>query len=237
MEVTEVSDDTPTLTEKTITCRKAQAFVQASIEAAMDQPNFTEEVARLFADAKAELEAVKFVSGAAATNEPIGLIAAVAAVTTSRVAPTTAEVFGAVDVYKVIEALPPRHRSRAQWQLELSTLNQIHRFWNPSGSEPPLLSGNQLLNRTWNLNASMDPYSGVSGAETASNFILLLGDHSKYLILDRVGMGIEYLAPGHLVNTANNLPDGRVGWYAWWRVGADTLDVNAFRLLSIPTVG
>lgn len=236
-EVAEVSDDTPTLTEKEITCRKAQAFVQASIEAAMDQPNFTEEVARLFADAKAELEAVKFVNGAAATNEPIGLVAAVAAITASRVAPTTAETFGAVDVYKVLEALPPRHRARAQWQLELSTLNKIHRFWNPTGTEPPLLVGNQLLNRTWNLNASMDPYSDLSPATTDSNYLLLLGDHSKYIILDRVGLGIEYLPPGHIVNTANNLPDGRVGWYAWWRVGADVLDVNAFRLLSVPTVG
>lgn len=236
-ELAEVSDDTPTLAEKTITVRMARAFVQASVEAAMDQPDFTSEVARLFTDAKAQLEAANFVNGAAASNQPIGLVAAVAAITTSRVAPTTAETFGAVDVYKVIEALPPRHRAAAQWQLELSTLNKIHRFWNPTGSEPPLLAGNQLLNRTWNLNASMDPYSDLNAATTDSNYLLLLGDHSKYIILDRIGMGIEYLAPGHLVNTANNLPDGRVGWFAYWRVGADALDTGAFRLLSIPTTG
>lgn len=234
-EVTEVSDDPPTLASKTITCRKAQAFILASIEAAMDQPDFTEEVGRLFADAKAELESLKFVSGAAATYEPIGLVAAVAATASAVVSPTTAEVFGAIDVYRTLEALPPRHRARAQWQLELNTLNTIHRFWNPTGSEPPLLNGNQLLNRTWNLNARMDPASGISGAETASNYVLIVGDYQKYIMLDRVGMSVE-LVP-HLFNTTTNLPDGRRGFYAWWRVGADSLDRLAFRLLSIPTAG
>lgn len=77
-ELTEVSDDTPTLAEPEITCRKAQAFVQASIEAAMDQPDFSAEVAMMFADAKARLEGDMFIRGVAGSNQPIGIETALA---------------------------------------------------------------------------------------------------------------------------------------------------------------
>ncbi len=65
--------------------------------------------------------------------------------------------------------------------------------------------------------------------------MLLVGDFSQYVITDRVGMFIEFLRPGHLLNTANNLPDGRVGAYAFWRVGADSLVDGAFRMLDVAT--
>jgi predicted phage gp36 major capsid-like protein len=38
-----------------------------------------------------------------------------------------------------------------------------------------------------------------------------------------------------LQNTANSLPDGRVGWYGFWRVGADALIDVAFRVMNIAT--
>jgi hypothetical protein len=48
-ELAEVSDDTFSETEVTITTRKAQGFIQASIETWMDQPDFSSEVVRLTA--------------------------------------------------------------------------------------------------------------------------------------------------------------------------------------------
>jgi predicted phage gp36 major capsid-like protein len=44
---------------------------------------------------------------------------------------------------------------------------------------------------------------------------------------------IEYIP--HLFNTANNLPDGRRGWYMYWRTGADSINDTAFRLLQDKT--
>jgi len=38
-----------------------------------------------------------------------------------------------------------------------------------------------------------------------------------------------------LFNTANNLPDGRVGWYMRWRNGSDSVNDLAFRLLQDKT--
>ena len=79
-------------------------------------------------------------------------------------------------MYGLIEALPPRFRNRARWQLELSTRNFIYRLWNPSGSEPPLIEGENLVGSPYVLNSSVDPYSSVDDTATASNMVLFVGD-------------------------------------------------------------
>ena len=53
-------------------------------------------------------------------------------------------------------------------------------------------------------------------------------------ILDRVGMSVTFIPPGHLKG-ASGRPDGRVGWYAYWRVGGESLVDEAFRVLDIAT--
>ena len=121
-ELTETSDDTTPLVEVEIDVEKAQAFVQASIEAAMDQPDFASiEVPRLMADAKARLEADKFVNGTG-TNEPYGIWTQLGG-TASELSPATVEVFAAADVYTTAEGLPAAWQSNAAFQAELSTLN------------------------------------------------------------------------------------------------------------------
>ena len=46
-------------------------------------------------------------------------------------------------------------------------------------------------------------------------------------------MSVEFVP--HLFNTTSNLPDGRRGWYAYWRVGGEPLSVVAFRVMNIVT--
>ncbi len=234
-ELVEVSDDTPSLVEPTITCQKAQAFVQASVEAAMDQPDISEEVARMFGDARARLEGANFIAGVAGSNQPIGIETALDG-GASEVAPATAEVFAAADVYGLIEALPPRYRANARWMAELSTLNQIDQFETGNGAKlfPEVgASDPVILRRGVAENSNVDAFSDVNVAATADNFILYVGDWSNYVILDRVGMSIELIP--HLLNTANNLPDGRRGWYSFWRVGADSINDDGFRVLNLAT--
>ena len=64
------------------------------------------------------------------------------------------------------------------------------------------------------------------------NFILFVGNWSRYVIVDRVGMSVELIP--HLFGD-NNRPTGQRGLYAWMRTGAESVDDNAFRVLSIPT--
>ena len=129
-EAAEVSDDTPALTGTTITCQKAQAMAVASVEAFEDQPNFAGELAYMIGDAKDVLEGLKFIKGVAGSNEPIGVETSIDG-GAYEIDPDAAEVFDPDEVYKVVGTLSPRFRQNATWQLELSTLNVIKRFFNP----------------------------------------------------------------------------------------------------------
>jgi hypothetical protein len=63
-EAGEVSDDTPTLAQPAITAWKAQGFVPFSIEIDQDWTGFEAEMRREFADARDNLEATAFATGA-----------------------------------------------------------------------------------------------------------------------------------------------------------------------------
>ncbi|MFP5256079.1 MAG: phage major capsid protein [Acidimicrobiia bacterium] len=228
-ELAEVSDDTFTETEVTVTTEKAQGWIEASIEAAMDQPNFDAEVAKIIADGKARLEAAKWITGSG-TNEPNGIETSLVATEVD----AAGEALAADDVYGLLEALPPRFRQNARWQLELSTLNFIARLYNPSGTEPPLIEGGMLLRRPYVENSNIDPYSAVNAAATADNRVLFIGDWSNFVILDRVGLSVHFVGPG-VLRGANDRPDGRVGWYAYWRTGSKVLTTSAFRMLNVAT--
>jgi HK97 family phage major capsid protein len=63
---------------------------------------------------------------------------------------------------------------------------------------------------------------------------IVFGDFQNYVIVDKPGsFAVEYIP--QMFNTANNLPDGRRGWYAYWRTGADVVVDTAFRLLQDKT--
>jgi len=190
------------------------------------------EVAKIIADGKSNLEGAQFVNGTG-SDAPKGIRVALAGGASEINA--AGEALVADDVYGLLEALPPRFRNQAAWQMELSTANFIHRLYNPSGSEPALIEGQNMLKLPYRLNSSIDPYSDVDDTATANNYVLTVGDWSKFVILDRVGMSVNFISPGHILNTANNLPDGRVGWYAYWRTGSDILTASAFRMLDVAT--
>ena len=235
-ELAEVSDDTPTESEVTIEVHKAQGWIQASIEAAVDQDGFPREIAKIIADGKSRLEAAAFVTGTG-TNQPTGISPELLG-GSSEVSPATAEVFAAADVYAVIEALPPRFRARAQLMAELSTINAVDQFETASGAK--LFDGlnsssPRLLRRRLAENSSADAHSAIDVGATADNLILYVGDWENYVILDRVGMSVTYIPPGHLKG-ASGRPDGRVGWYAYWRVGGESLVDEAFRVLNVATM-
>ena len=233
-EAAEVSDDAPTLAGPTITTRMARAFVPFSIEIGMDWANMEADIRSMFQDAKDDLETTVFTTGAAGSNQPIGIVTALDG-GSSEVAPATAEVFAVADLYALDEALPPRYRQRASWMANRAIYNDIRQFgtsdshalWERLGAGMPP----QLLGYNAYENSGMD--NGFNAAATADNFLLILGDFRYYYIIDRVGMNVE-LVP-HLFATANNLPSGQRGLFAYWRVGADSVNDGAFRMLNVAT--
>lgn len=72
----------------------------------------------------------------------------------------------------------------------------------------------------------------INAAATANNYVLLYGDFTNFVIVDRIGTTLE-LVP-HLFG-ANQRPTGQRGALLWFRTGSDVVVPNAFRLLDVPT--
>lgn len=228
-EVVEVSDDSPTFAQPSIPTVRAQAFVQASISATEDITNLADDVLMMFADARDRLEGAAHATGLG-TTQPTGVFTAVHAVTASRVTSTTAATIGLVDLSSVYTGLAVRHRGRATW------------LANPLYTVAIKALGT-AISASYSGDLTMPVAGRILGAPlvesddapttqttTALDDEVIFGDFSKFVIVDRpAGMSVEYVP--HLFNTANNLPDGRRGWFATWRNGSDVTDANAFRLL------
>lgn len=228
-ELVEVSDDTPTFGNPSIPTVRAQAFVQASISATEDIANLAGDLLMMFADAKDRLEGAAHATGAGTTT-PKGVFTAVAAVTASRVVSTTAATIGLVDLNAAYSGVPKRYRGRSTWvanpvyTLAVKALGTaVSAAYSGDLRDPATgrILGHDVVE-------SDDAPSAQT--TTALDAEILVGDFSQFVIVDRPGgMAVEYIP--HLFNTANNLPDGRRGWYATWRNGSDVTNVDAFRLL------
>lgn len=227
-EATEVSDDSAVLAQPTVTVHKAQGFIPFSIEVGQDYPGFATEMARLLREGYNELLAEKLAIGSG-SGEPFGIVTALDANTNVEVAVTTDGALGAVDVYKVWDALPQRFRRNARWLSSTDVQNEIRQFGtedshqftvNLTQEDIPRLFGKQ-----YHLNDYMADFTGTTGAAN----LLIVGDFQNYLIAQRAGMTVE-LVP-HLFGS-NRRPTGQRGWYAYARVGADSINDNGFRLLQ-----
>lgn len=230
-EASEVSDDSPTFAQPSIPVYKAAGFVPISIEAMQDEANVAQEVGKLLAAGKDDLEAVAFITGTG-SGQPTGIVTALAG-TSSEINAATDDTFALADVYALQGSLPARYRSNASWLANNLIYNRIRQFdtnggaglWSTLGEDrAPALLGRRVLEAE-----AMDGAIGVSGA--VSNFVAVFGDFSNYVIADRIGMTVEFIP--HLFHTGNNRPSGQRGWYAYARVGADSVNDGAFRLLDV----
>lgn len=226
-EATEAADASPTVAQPTITANKAAAYLFGSYEVLADS-GFASEVLPLIVDAKARLEATAFAVGSG-SGQPEGVVTGVAAVTASRVAATTNDVVGAVDVYALSSALPPRYRPNASWLAEFGTINDIRQFdtsggsafWANLGMDTP----EQLLGKPIYEASAMDT-SLVSGS---NDDVLIVGDFKAgYKIVDRIGLEVLY---DNMVLGSNRRPSGQAGFFAYWRVGGKCVNTSAFRVL------
>ncbi|MFD7709477.1 phage major capsid protein [Streptomyces sp. NPDC059786] len=227
-EGSEAGDNAPTFGQPTVPVFKADGFVPISIEAMDDADNVTTEVGRLLAFGKDTLEAAAFITGSG-SGQPTGIVTALTG-TSSIVTSTTTDTFASGDVYKVDTALPSRYRPNASWLANRGIYNAIRQFdsaggtnlWERIGADvPPMLLGRRAL--------EAEDMDGTVNA-TQENYVAVYGDFDNYVIADRIGMSIEFLP--HLVG-ANRRPTGQRGWYAWYRVGADSVNDGAFRMLNV----
>lgn len=228
-EAAEVSDDSPTFAQPSIPVYKAAGFVPISIEALEDEANVAQEVGRLLSFGRDVLESAAFTTGSG-SGQPTGLITALTG-TSSEVTASTADTFAIADIYKLDNALPARYRANSAWLANRAIYNRVRQFDTTGGAGLWEYLGNgqpgQLLGRPA-LEAE-----DMSGAITAlaNNYSLIYGDFSNYVIADRIGMTVEFVP--QLFGTTNGRPKGQRGWYAYYRVGADSVNDAAFRMLVV----
>lgn len=229
-EASEVSDDSPTFAQPSIPNYTGRGFVPISIEAMQDEQNVAQEVGKLLAGGKQDLEGTAFITGSG-SGQPTGIITALTG-GSSVVSAATDDAFAIGDVYKLQGALPARYRPNASWLANNLIYNIVRGFdtyggggfWaNLLADRPPQLLGRDALEAE-----AMDGTVTTSGA--VANLILLFGDFSNFVITDRIGMSVEFIP--HLFHTSNNRPSGQRGWFAYYRTGSDSVNDGAFRLLN-----
>lgn len=228
-EAGEVSDDSTTFAQPSIPNYKAQGFIPFSIEIGMDYPGLTADLQEVLARGKDDAEAAAFVTGTG-SSQPTGFVTALTG-GSSLVASATTDTFAIADVYNTEEALPAKYRARGNWVANKAIYNDIRQFgtadshalWTRLGDGQP----ERLLGYPAHEASAMD--GTITGS--AHNYVLALADWWYYVITDRMGFTME-LVP-HLFATGNNRPSGQRGFYAWFRVGADSVNDGAFRLLNV----
>lgn len=213
-----------TLLQPTVTPEKAMSFIPYTFEIEGDYPNFAGEMGRLIEQGYLDFLAVNTETGASGV---VGIFTAIDATAASEVNPTTDAALGPEDALVVWNALPERYRPRAVWNMNVSVESKLRVGSDGYGTRNLSSDGiGPLLGKRVLLSDYAPAFSGTTGDAN----LAILGDFSRYVIAQRVGMNVE-LVP-HLFDVTNNIPTGMRGWLAWARVGADSVDDNAFVLLQ-----
>jgi len=223
----EVSDDTTTFAQPTIPIYKAAGFVPISREALQDEANVAQEVGRLLAFGKDTLENTAFATGGGST-EPIGIVTALSGAGTTGAGIGT---FTLPDVYTIDGTPASRYAGNGSWLMNRLVINLIRQFDTAGGAGLLARLGEgqpqQLLGRP------LYEAEAMSSTVAAGEFIAVFGDFDNYVIADRIGVTVDFIP--HLFHTTSNRPSGSSGWYASYRVGADSVNDAAFALLEVRT--
>lgn len=229
-EGTAVSDDSITIAQPSVTVFTARGFIPYSIEVGEDWPGFQAEMSRLLAEGYDELLIDKFSRGSG-SGEPRGILTALGANTNSQVASTTDGAFGQEDIYKVWKSLPQKYRRRAAWMMSVDINNRIRQFgaanvYHAATVALPAGAAEVLFNKPVYESPYFPDFTGTTGVENRC----VVGDFSNYVVARRTGMNVE-LVP-QLFDVTNNRPTGQRGWFAYARIGGNSVNDAGFRLLQ-----
>ncbi|MEV4474665.1 phage major capsid protein [Nonomuraea sp. NPDC049504] len=236
-EAAPASDNSPSLVQPSVPVHRADGYIPYSLEVDQDYPGFAGEMSTLLGEGYSELLVNKLTTGTG-TNEPTGIVTALTG-TSSAVFTATAGTITAADINDLWAALPIRYRNaRAAWMGSTDVNNAVQQL-GAGGNDSAFTvdftaEGVMVLKgRRFYLN----DYFGALPAGTTAAALAVVGDWRNYLIAQRAGMSIELIphvfdAPGA---GGNVVPTGQRAWFAWARVGADSINDAGLRLLRNKT--
>lgn len=219
-----VSDGSFSLAQPVVSTNRVQGFVPFTIEIDLSWNALRSEITRVLVDAKAR-EEDSFITGDGTGTNPEGILTG--ASTTVTAGGTAA--FAANDIYNLHAAIPPRFENKATFLAHKGIYNKVRQFDTSGGAQLWAHIGDGRPNGLMGYPAAYA--SAMSNSLATGQKIMVLGDFSNFLIVDRIGMTVE-LVP-HLFDVAggNNRPTGQRGVYAIWMNNSKTLIPGAFRTL------
>jgi HK97 family phage major capsid protein len=237
-EGTAVTATSPTLAQPRVVPSAVKAEIRYSVEVDGDWAQLGAEMAREIADAKANEEATTFTTG---TGDGITGPQGIERIADSKIIWTQASAsFGVEDVYACEtdtatgsggNPLPERWRNNASFLANKSIYNKIRQFSVGTVGEGSIWQRgiaegrpNELIGYPAYENSVMD------NAITNGSDILIFGDFSKFIIVDRVGMSVE--VNPHVVDGDGKSTFQRA-LMAFWRNGSKVLVDDAFRKLRV----
>ena len=225
-----VTPTSPTFGQPEVTAQPVKVEIQFSIEADEDWPRLQAEMARIFQDAKDAEEAESFVNGVGTTVYPEGVVAGLAS--TSFVG-TDSDGLSLDDIDRIIGRLPDRYEPNAKFLAHRVVYGQIERLDRAAGAGSlyrPLAAGapGSLLGYPRYNSSAMD-----SDFTSTGDKILLFGDFSNFLIVEKIGMTVE-LDPH--VRNGDGKWIGKRALLMHYRNTSVILNDNAFRLLVVGSV-
>jgi HK97 family phage major capsid protein len=212
----QVAEATPTLAAVPIPVYKGDAFVPYSFEIGMDGVNFVQELQLALVDAADTLMATAYTVGSG-SGQATGVVQALLG-GASKINGLSSEAIASELRPLILEA-------------HIAIINGYAQMESAAGARLfPEIKDGRLLNKPLNENSDMDGV--IVPAATADNYVLVYGDFSQYIIVDRIGTTLEIIP--NLMG-AGYRPTGSRGALLWFRTGGNVGTINAFRLLDIPT--
>ena len=231
----------PTIGQPSFTVQRADAFATVSIETLQDRPDITEELSKLFSEAKDNLEENSFTLGVGTTVYPQGMFLSGAFTTVNT---ATNDVTAIADIGLVEAALPLRHRANAAWFMSRSTQRQLEAldttgyYFKRPGQYFAMGMGIPQNMPNGNNNTQLLGYpiwevpSAVSTLTTDASVLAVFCDPKNYVVVDRLGLSVEVVQT--MLNGATpSFPTGQRGIYCYWRATARVLNVDGGRQLKV----
>ena len=229
-ELTEVSDDSPTLGSVSVPLYAAQAFVAASFQMQQDVGSLAAQIGSLLADGRDRLEAAAHATGTGSA-QPTGIFTALDANTNVEIVSTTAATIGLVDLQTVYRSVPVRWRGRSTCVMNPIWLGSIQTRGTSVSASFTTNLVDSYTSRLIGRPVVESDEAPSTATTTAKDNEIVLGDFSNYVIVDKPGSTVMRFIPD-LVGATNARPIAASGWHMFWRTGADSVNDVAFRVLQ-----
>jgi len=226
----EVGTGDPALVQPSVRTQRVQGFVPFSIELDVSWNQLRTQMTSILRDAKDVEEATAFATGNGTAPNPSGVVSTLG--TASWVDTAGSALLAASDIYLLGNAMAPRFIANSSIVAAKTTFNRFRTLFQAQASA----AGDPFARPSGSMGAQFNGYpkyelSTMATTIGTGSLIMLQGDFSQFLIVDRVGMGIELIP--HLFGATNRFPTGTRGIYALWFNSSKILADNAFRLLRI----